>query len=106
MNTMLVYVTVKDAEEARRIAKTVVDERLAACANLLGGVESIYRWQDKICEDRETAMILKTTADLQDALSMRIQELHSYDCPCVVCLPINGGNPDFLQWIEENTGIA
>ena len=104
METVLFYVTAKDAEEAHLIAKTVVEERLAACANILGGMESVYRWQGKVCEDKETALILKTSAERKTALIDRIRELHSYDCPCIVCLPITDGNPDFLKWIAAETG--
>ncbi|MBN2686337.1 MAG: divalent-cation tolerance protein CutA [Pontiellaceae bacterium] len=103
VDAFLIYVTAKDAEEARRIAKAVVDERLAACANLLGGVESIYRWQGAVCEDREAALMLKTSGARQQELIERIRELHSYDCPCIVALPISDGNPDFLHWIIAET---
>jgi len=104
MNALFVYVTAKDAEEAKSIAMVVVGERLAACANVLGGIESIYWWQDKVCENSEVALILKTSAERKSALIERIKELHSYDCPCVVCLPIDSGNRDFLHWIATETG--
>ncbi len=104
MDTLFVYVTAKDGDEARRIAKTVVGERLAACANLLGGMESIYWWQGKVCEDNEVALVLKTSAERKPELIVRIKELHSYDCPCIVCLPIADGNRDFLNWIAAETG--
>jgi periplasmic divalent cation tolerance protein len=103
VDAFLIYVTSKDAEEARRIAKAVVNERLAACANLLGGVESIYRWQGAVCEDQEAALMLKTSGARKQELIDRIRELHSYDCPCIVALPIADGNPDFLRWIAEET---
>lgn len=104
MDTVLVYVTAKDADEAKTIAKTVVGERLAACANLLGNIESIYWWQGEVCEDGEVALILKTSAERKPDLIERIKELHSYECPCVICLPIAGGNCDFLNWIAAETG--
>lgn len=104
MDTVLVYVTAKDEAEAKMIAGTAVKERLAACANILGGIESVYRWQGRLCEDRETAMILKTSAERKPELVERIKQLHSYECPCVVCLPIADGNTDFLNWIAAETG--
>ncbi len=103
METYSVYVTAKNEAEARLIAKTVVEERLAACANLLGSIQSVYRWKDQICEDAETALILKTSANRKTELIERIKQLHSYDVPCITCLPITGGNPDFLSWIEAET---
>jgi periplasmic divalent cation tolerance protein len=103
MEMLFIYVTTKDADEAKLIARTVVGERLAACANLLGGIESVYRWQGRICEDQEVALILKTTAERKTELIDRIKELHSYECPCIVCLPIADGNRDFLAWIAAET---
>lgn len=104
MDTFFVYVTAKDETEAKSIAQTVVSERLAACANLLGAIESIYWWQGKVCEDSEVALILKTSAERKPELIERIKQLHSYECPCVVCLPIADGNCDFLNWIAAETG--
>jgi periplasmic divalent cation tolerance protein len=104
MDTVFVYVTARDADEAKMIAKTVVGERLAACANLLGGIESIYWWQGRLCEGREAALVLKTSAERKAELIERIKALHSYDCPCIICLPIADGNRDFLNWIAAETG--
>ncbi len=101
--TRLIYATAPSHEEAGRIAETVVREQLAACANLFDGVTSIFRWDGKLCRESETVLILKTTAERVDELTERIQQLHSYDCPCVVSLPIETGNPDFLRWISTST---
>ena len=103
METYFIYVTAKDDAEAKAVARTVVEERLAACANLLGGTESIYWWDGKICEDTEVAFVLKTSAARKVELIDRVKELHSYETPCIVCLPIADGNPDFLDWIREET---
>lgn len=103
MDAFFIYVTAKDADEAKSIARTVVEERLAACANMLGAVQSIYWWKGKLCEDHEVSLILKTSKDRKSELIARIRELHSYETPCIVCLPITDGNPDFLQWIESET---
>ncbi len=104
MDTLFVYVTAEDEAEAKRIAQTVVGERLAACANLLSGIQSVYWWQGKVCEDKEVALILKTSAERKLELIERIKELHSYECPCVVCLPVADGNHDFLNWVAAETG--
>ena len=103
MATYFVYITAKDEAEARRIARAAVEERLAACANLLGGVESIYWWEGAVCEEDEAALVLKTSEARKAQLIRRIRELHSYDTPCIVCLPIADGNPEFLTWIRNET---
>lgn len=103
MDAFFIYVTVKDRAEAKRIAQTAVEERLAACANILGPIESLYRWEGEICESEEVALVLKTSADRQAELTQHIKQLHSYECPCIASLPITGGNPDFLEWIAVET---
>lgn len=102
---VFVYVTCANAEEARRIARAAVEEKRAACANIFPAHESIYRWQGKIENTTETAMILKTTSAGFDDLKNRIVELHSYECPCVVALDIKDGHAGFLDWIVVNTGL-
>ena len=101
MKTKLIYVTTASSDEAVRIAEAVVTERLAACANILDGVTSIFHWEGKLCRENEAVLILKTTEEKTDALTARIKELHSYECPCIVVLPIEGGNPAFLEWIKR-----
>ncbi len=103
MTAALIYVTTSSDEEARRIGAAVVAERLAACANLLPAITSLFWWEGRVQEDREVAIILKTRADLVARLTDRVRELHSYECPCVVALPIAGGNQAFLDWIVAET---
>jgi len=103
MDTFFVYVTAADEAEAGLIARTVVAERLAACANLLGAIKSVYWWDGKMCEGEEVALVLKTSTTRKSELIGRIKELHSYECPCIVCLPIADGNPAFLNWIANET---
>ncbi len=103
MSVAFVYVTAGSPEEAYTIARTVVGERLAACANVLGGVTSIYWWEGRLEEAGEAALILKTRVALIEALTARIKALHSYECPCVVALPVAGGNAAFLDWICAET---
>ncbi len=99
----LVYMTVGDEEEAHRIAKTLVSERLAACANVLGPIRSYYWWQGEVQEDAEQVVIAKTQCSLVPALTDKVRSIHSYDCPCVLSLPVSGGNGAFLDWIAAET---
>jgi len=100
----LVYVTAPTLAEAESLARLAVEGRLAACANILPGMRSLYWWQGRLESADETVLLLKTTAELAPALIRALTEAHSYDCPCVVALPIATGNPDFLRWIEAETG--
>lgn len=86
------------------MARTLVNERLVACANILGKMTSIYQWQGALEEQEEVAVLLKTRRDLTDAVTERIKSLHSYDLPCVISLLIQGGNPDFLSWLQGEVG--
>lgn len=99
----LVYVTAGSEDEALAIARAVVGEGLAACANILGALRSVFVWEGEVRDDREVALLLKTSSARRDRLVERVVALHSYDCPCVVSLPITGGNPPFLSWIHEQT---
>ena len=103
MTHRLIYVTADSAEEARRIARALVEERLAACANVLGPVTSYYWWQDALQEESEAVLVAKTREHLVERYDARHQALHGYECPCVVALPIEGGNPAFLDWIAAET---
>ena len=99
----LVYVTAKDTRQALRIARTVVLERLAACANILGPIQSIYRWNGALQQDREVVLLLKTRRTRVKKLAARIKALHSYEIPCVVALDLVDGYLPFLDWIQQQT---
>ncbi len=103
MGTCVVYVTVGSREEARSIARDLVDRRLASSVNMIAGAKSIYRWQGEVREAEEVVMFAKTQTDLVAAVTERIDALHSYDVPCVIALPIDAGHPDYLDWIEAET---
>ncbi len=98
----LVYITTKDEKEARKIGSVLVSEKLAAGVNI-HPIKSIFWWQGKINQENEVAMLAKTKAELVDELTNRVKELHSYEVPCIVCLPIDRGYPDFLEWISQST---
>ncbi|MGO8919350.1 MAG: divalent-cation tolerance protein CutA [Stellaceae bacterium] len=100
---MFVYATAGDAGEARRIGRAVVEARLAACANVIAGMRSVYWWQGNLTEGEEAVLILKTTEDRLDALIARIKALHSYDCPCIEALPVVAGYQPFLDWVAQET---
>jgi periplasmic divalent cation tolerance protein len=104
IDARFVYVTAKDRAEAIAIGRILVNERLAACANVIDGVASIYRWEGAVHEDTEAILVMKSRVDLIEALTVRVRALHSYDCPCIVSLPIDGGNVDYLDWVAAETG--
>lgn len=106
MARVLLYVTASDAEEAARIGRALVEARLVACANVIPGVRSIYRWEGAVQDEAEAVLIAKTDESRLDAATARIKALHSYDLPCVVALTITGGNADFLDWIARETRDA
>jgi periplasmic divalent cation tolerance protein len=97
----LVYMTAGTSKEARLIGEALVAEQLAACVNLIDGMNSIYRWEGEIQHETETVIIAKTNERLVSALTDRVKALHSYDCPCVVSVPIDSGNAEFLNWISN-----
>ncbi len=103
---LLVYVTCPDRALARMIGLSVVKERLAACANLLGEIEAIYHWEGKLEEGRECALLLKTTRARLKALTARVLELHLYTTPALVALPITGGSAAFLSWVQTETALT
>ena len=104
MSVVSVYATFADAEEAERIGRQVVEERLAACINILGPCRSIYRWQGAIESADEVAAIFKTSAAVADRLITRIAELHSYDVPAITVWPIDKLLGAYGDWVEESVG--
>ena len=104
MSVVSVYAVFASADEAERIGRAVVEERLAACINILPAVRSIYRWRGAIEQADEVAAILKTTAAGADALMTRIAALHSYDVPCIVTWPIDKVLGSYAEWVEDSLG--
>lgn len=102
MSVLSIYAVFADAEEAERIGRTVVEERLAACINIFAPVRSIYRWNGAVETAREVAAILKTHHWRVDALMERIAELHSYDVPCIVAWPVEKVVALYAGWVEDS----
>jgi len=99
----VVLVTVGSRDEADEIASTLVQERLAACCNVAPGLVSIYRWKGNLTRDEETLLIVKTRRPLFESLRARIAELHSYETPEIVALPIAAGHGPYLDWVRQET---
>jgi periplasmic divalent cation tolerance protein len=103
MKTYFTYITTRNTDEAKIIGKALVTERLAACVNIVDGMHSLYWWDNEIQEGHETILIAKTSETKLNKLTERVKDLHSYDCPCVVYLPIENGNKDYINWIVDET---
>lgn len=101
-DTVVVLVTAPSADKAAEIARTLVEEQLAACGNVLPTVRSIYRWEGKVQDEPEALLILKTRADLFESLRARIVALHPYQVPEVLRLDVAAGHPPYLQWISDS----
>ena len=97
----IVYITAGDMEEAKKIGRTLVEERLAACVNIFP-ITSIFRWKGNIDEAQEFGIIAKTRTEKVKEIEKRVKEIHSYEVPCVVSFRINEGSADFLKWIKES----
>jgi periplasmic divalent cation tolerance protein len=101
--TLLVLTNLGDIDSARRIARALVEQRLAACVNLLPGVQSVYRWQGAVEEEGEVTLLIKTSAARYAELEAAIRALHPYQLPEVIAVPIADGLPDYLDWIRQET---
>jgi periplasmic divalent cation tolerance protein len=104
-DSCLVYVTTANREEAQSLGRIAVTERLAACANLLGAIESYYHWEGKFETASEYLLILKTVPARLPALTDRLRELHSYSCPAIVAVPIQGGYQGFIDWLVGEVAV-
>ena len=97
-----IYVTAPSLDEAKRIARTLIEEKLGACANIYP-ITSIYRWHGNIEEGDEYALLIKTKTELVGKLASRVRDLHSYETPCIVSFKIDAGDQSYLSWIEQET---
>jgi periplasmic divalent cation tolerance protein len=98
----LVLTTAGSKEEARKIARALVERRLAACVNVVPQIESIYRWEGKVEEAQEWLLVIKTTGAAYEGVRDAIKELHSYQVPECICISIENGSPDYLNWIADS----
>jgi periplasmic divalent cation tolerance protein len=98
-----VVVTAADAESLAALTRTLVEERLAACGHQIAAIRSVYRWDGAVHDEPEARVALHTRRALVEALTARVVALHSYDVPCVIALPLVGGNPEYLRWIAAET---
>ncbi|MGC8796297.1 divalent-cation tolerance protein CutA [Thermodesulfovibrio sp.] len=103
MDYMVIFITAPNEEEAIKIAKTLVEEKLAGCVNIIKNIRSIYSWQDKIEDEPEVLMIVKTRSELFEELEKRVKSLHSYTVPEIIGLKIKKGSESYLNWLSEVT---
>ena len=106
MPVVLVQVNTADSTEATRIGRALVEAGLAAAANVIPEISSIYRWQGEIKKSAEAILILKVSADRTGDVIERVRSLHSYECPAILAVPVSVANPDYLAWVERETGGA
>ena len=97
---VVVFVTCGSAEEAGKIARALVEERLAACVSISAPIRSLYRWEGKLCDDQEVLLVIKTARALFDRVRRAVEKLHSYQVPEVICLPVIDGSPNYLNWLS------
>jgi periplasmic divalent cation tolerance protein len=102
-DTIVIFVTTGSESEAEKIATTLVEERLAACVNIVSPIRSIYRWEGKVTDDREWLLVMKTRAERFAAVAARVKALHSYQVPEVIALPILVGAEEYLRWVRDET---
>jgi len=101
MEINMIYITAGSKDEAKRIGKALINTGLAACVNIIENMTSMYMWDGKLQDANETILIAKTTKERVSGLIEKVNALHSYDCPCIVSLPVSGGNPAFLKWVAD-----
>ncbi len=103
MSAVMVYITAGDKQEAEKVGKALVESKTAACVNIVEGMQSMFWWNGGVEKDNEVVVVAKTKVGLVSELTEAVKSVHSYDCPCVVAVPVIDGNPEFLQWIQEET---
>jgi len=100
---IVIFITAANKKEAKRIASSLIKEKLAACVNIVEKVESLFWWQAKVDQAKEVLLIVKTKQQLLNKLIKLVKSLHSYSVPEIIALPVIGGNPDYLNWIDDVT---
>jgi periplasmic divalent cation tolerance protein len=102
-NHIVIYITTGSISEAKKIGRILVEEKLVACTNIISPIHSIYSWQGKICDDKEALMVLKSKQKLFNQIVKRVEELHSYDVPEIIAIPIIEGSSKYLSWLNKET---
>jgi periplasmic divalent cation tolerance protein len=102
MTEILVLSTTDTPELARKIAFALVEANEAACVNIVPGIRSVYRWEGKVCDETEFLLLIKSTAERFEAINARIHQLHTYQVPEVIAVPITAGDPAYLRWIRDS----
>ncbi len=102
---IIVFVTTRDVAEAEKISKILVEEKLAACCNIVDKIRSIYFWDDKVCDENESLILIKTHSSNFKKLEKRIHSLHSYEVPEIVAIPVVQGSKEYLKWVKKNSRI-
>jgi periplasmic divalent cation tolerance protein len=100
MSALIIYMTCESHEQAEHIVQDLLGSSLIACANIMQPHTALYSWEGQIEKEQETGVILKTSANMFAAVEKRVKELHSYECPCLVSIAVDGGHAPFLEWIE------
>jgi len=100
---VIIYVTAPDEETAVTIGRALVEEKLAACANIVPRIRSLYRWKGAVEDEREVLMILKTRTELFDRVEQRVRSMHPYEVPEIVAIPLTHGSPPYLDWLSDCT---
>ncbi|KAB2832444.1 MAG: divalent-cation tolerance protein CutA [Candidatus Brocadia sp.] len=104
--TIVIFITTTSRDEAKKIGQILVEESLVACCNIVQPIESIFRWQGKVLIEQEALMICKTWEELFNAVEKRVKELHSYEVPEIIALPIIQGSKNYLDWIAKETKMV
>lgn len=103
---MVVFITAANEEEGAAIAKALVEEGLCACINIIPMVRSIYMWKGVVCDEKEVMLIAKTASTLAPVIVGRVKELHSYELPEIICLPVSTGSGEYLDWVDQSVDIS
>jgi periplasmic divalent cation tolerance protein len=103
---VVIFVTVASLGEGKKIARHLVETQLAACVNILQSMESVYRWEGKIAEEKEFLLLIKSTGELFPEIEAEISKIHSYQTPEIICLPVIEGSRNYLQWVSDSVKPA
>ncbi len=102
--SVLIFVTVSSAEEGKQISQALIGDRLAACVSIIWPVTSTFRWEGDICEETEGLLMIKTLSARLERIIHRVKELHSYETPEIIAMPLVGGSEEYLRWISDEVG--